>query len=98
MCRKKSDRLARRHLQHIMNISILVTHIQHRALITRPAALLANQFHVRQKSHLDGHGPVALASLAPPARDVERKMSRRKSALFRLRRESKYFANRIKRL
>src|SRR5580658_1673562 len=78
---KKCNRLARRHLQQVVNIFIFITHVQHRALITRPAALLTNQFHVRQETHLDGHRPVALASLTTPAGNVERKMSRRKSTL-----------------
>src|ERR1700733_13403048 len=98
MRREKSNCLTRRHLQHIVNIFILITYIQHGALIERPAALLANQFHVRKTPHPPRTSPVALACPATPARNVERKMSRRKSALLCLGRGRKYFAYRIERL
>ncbi len=98
MRRKKCERLAHRHLQNVVNIFFLVTHIENSAFVPRAAAFLANKLNVGEKSHLDRHGAVALASLAPPARNIERKMSRRESALLRLRRGSKNFANRIERL
>ena len=95
---KKVKRLAHGHLQHVVNILLLVAHVEHAALVARAAALLADQFHVGQKAHFHGHGAVALARFAAAAGNIEGKMPGSEPALFRFRRGGENFADGVERL
>ncbi len=60
-----------RERQHFMNVEALIANFQYAALVARAFALVADQFHVRQKLHLDGHRAVSLAGFAAAAGDIE---------------------------
>ena len=81
---EERERLAHGHLQHVVDTFVLAPHLEHAALVARAAALFAHQLHVGEEAHLDRHRAVALARLAAPARNVERKMPGGQPALFAL--------------
>ena len=72
-----------------MNVLATISHVENLRFVARAFALLADQFDISQKLHLNGDGPVALADLTAPTRDIERKVPRTKVALFRLRKGGK---------
>ena len=81
-----------------MNVFATVPYLEHCWFVARSLTLLANELNVRQKLHLHRDRAVALASLAAPSRDVERKMSRPEPALLRFRQGSEQVPHRIERL
>src|ERR1700685_4275794 len=95
---EKRQSLAHRHLQNIVNVVFFVAHVEHGALVTCAAAFFANQFYVGEETHLDGYCAVTLASFAAAAGNIERKMSRRETALLGFRRGSENLADGVERL
>src|ERR1700690_49959 len=93
--REKYQRLASRHLQHLMNVFFLVQHFEDAALVARSATFFAYELDVGKKAHLHGHRAIALAGFAAAAGNIERKMAGGKSALSALGRRGEYFANRV---
>ena len=82
---KEAQRLFHRKIQHLMDVLALVVHAKNLGLEACSVAVFAGQLHISQKLHLDRHCSIALASLAAPPRNVERKMTRRKRELLGLR-------------
>src|SRR5271156_5951571 len=81
-----------------MNILSTVAHVEYLRFIAGPFALFADEFHVGEKLHFHCNRAIALAGLAPSARNVEGKVPRGKSALLGLRQRGKEFADGVKRL
>src|SRR5713101_2217785 len=90
---EERQRLAYRELQNLMDVLVMIADFQHAALEARAAAFLADELDVRQKLHFHGDRAVALARLAAPARNVERKMSWRIAAALGVRRLGKDIPN-----
>src|SRR5437016_5603538 len=72
---EKSQGLADRQLQYLVNILPVIPHLQNATLEARASALFADEFNVRQKLHLHGDRAVTLAGFAPATRHVEGKMT-----------------------
>ena len=68
---EEGERLAHRHVEHLVDVPPAVLHLEHLRLEPLAVALLAGHEHVGQKLHLDPHLALALARLAPAARHVE---------------------------
>ena len=68
---EKVQRLLHRHIQHLGDILALVSHFQRLAVVARALAHLAGDVDVGEEMHLDLDDAVAVAVLAPAARDVE---------------------------
>ncbi len=98
VARKKAQRFAHRHLQHLINAPALVVDLQRARLVARPVALLAGQLHIGQKLHLDRHRPVALAHIAAAPRHIEREVPRGVPPPLRLRLRRKQLADCVERL
>ena len=71
---KEGDRFAHGHVQHVIDVLAAIAHVQNLLFEACALAFFADQFHVSEKLHLDGHGAVALANFATTAGHVERKM------------------------
>jgi len=64
------------HIENIMDIFAVVTNVENAALEALSAALLADQLHVRQELHFDGHGAIAPGRFHSVPGDIEGKMAR----------------------
>ena len=69
------QRFLDRQVQNFVNVLAPIAHFEDLGFVTRAFALLADQLDVGEKLHFHGDGAVALASLAAPTRDIERKVS-----------------------
>ena len=80
-----------------MDVLITVAHFEHAALVSRAAALLANQLYVGQEAHFHRYRPVPLARFASAAGYVEREMPRAEASLLSFGSRSEQVADGIKR-
>ena len=62
--------------QHLGDAHVQVPDLQRLGREALPAAGVARHPYVRQEAHLDPLHALALAGVAPPARDVEREAAR----------------------
>ena len=53
-------------VEHLVNVLAVIANFQDFRLVARALALLANQFHIGEELHFDGHGAVALAASQRP--------------------------------
>src|SRR5215468_2681802 len=93
--REEGHRLADGHVQNLVDVPAPVFDVEDRRLEPGAFALLANQLDVGQELHLDGDSPVALAHVAPPARNVEREMAGVVASRLGLARRGEGFADRV---
>src|ERR1700733_1423071 len=93
--REKSQRLANREIQNLVNVLALVMDLQHLRLIARAFAFVADQLDVGEELHFDCDRAVALAIFAAAAGNVEGKMPGREAALLGFRERSKEFADNV---
>jgi hypothetical protein len=63
-----------------MNILAVVANFQHAALEALAATLFADEFHVREKLHLNGDGAIALTGFAAATGHVEGEMASGKTS------------------
>ena len=77
---EEGERLAHRHVEHLVHVLATVPHLEHLRLEPHAVALVARDEHVRQELHLDADLAFALARLAPAAGHVEGKMAGRQPA------------------
>ena len=70
------QRLLHAKVKNLRDVQPLEPDVERLPVVASPLALLANHEHVREEVHLDDLGALALACLAAPALDVERKPSR----------------------
>ena len=82
-----------RHVQHIGDAFAAVYHFQRFAVVTLAVAFVAGDEDIGQKMHFDLDRAVALARLAAPAFDVERKPPGRVTARFGFRQSGKPVAD-----
>src|SRR5690606_23422572 len=87
-----AERLLHRQVQHFADVPAPVTDFQCFTVVALAPADIAVHIHIRQEMHLDLHYPVALAGLATPAFDVERKAPRVVPPRTGLRHTGKQFA------
>ena len=65
-----------RHVEHLGDVLAFVMHLQGFAVVAFAMANITRHIHIRQKMHFHFDDAVALARLAAPAFDIERKPSR----------------------
>src|SRR3954470_21069451 len=76
---EKSQRLANRHLEDLVDTAAAILDLENLRLETLPLALFAWHEHVGEELHLDLDFPFSFARLAAAARNVEREVTRRQT-------------------
>ena len=92
---KKNDGLAHGHVEHLMNVLAAISNIKNLLLEARALALLANQFDVGEKLHLDRNRAITLANFTATAGHVEGEVRRFQTARLRLARICECLTNRV---
>ena len=90
---EKLHRTVDGHIQHIGNGFSLKTHFQRLSVVTLAVTYLARHIHIRQEIHLNALVPIALASFAASATDVEGEASRLISTYLRFGQADKQIAD-----
>ena len=95
---EEGQRLAHGEVEHLMDRSAAVAHLEHLRLEALAVALIAGHEDVGEKLHLDAHFAFALARFAAAARHVEGEVARRQAARSRVLGRGEQLADRIERL
>src|ERR1041385_1070871 len=77
--------LAHRHAQNFVDAFPAILSIKHFGLEAHPLAVLADQFHIREKLHFNSYRAISLAGFAASTRHIERTVSGGESTLVCLR-------------
>ena len=92
---EERQRLAHGQVEHLVNRSPAVVHLEHLRLEALAVALIARDEHVGEKLHLDADFALALTRLAAAAGHVEREVARRQPARPRVLGRGEQLADRI---